>query len=57
MNFFFIPFLIGCGALLVAALIRPRLIYQYPYFMAATFAAFIVPQLYALYISIGRDRL
>lgn len=48
MSFYFIPFLIGCGLLLFFAIVRPRLIYQYPYFMAATFAAFIAPQLYGL---------
>lgn len=34
--------------LLVTALIRPRLIYEYPYFMAAAFMTFILPQAYAL---------
>jgi hypothetical protein len=46
---FFIPFALTCVVLLVAAIRRPRLIYEYPYFMAATFTAFILPQAYALY--------
>ena len=49
MNFYFILFLVVCGVLLLAALYRPVRIYQYPYFMAATFVAFITPQLYGLY--------
>jgi len=46
---FFIPFALTCVVLLVVAVVRPRLIYEYPYFMAATFTAFILPQAYALY--------
>ena len=49
MHFYFLPFLVICGLLLIAAIIRPVLIYQYPYFMAATFVAFIAPQLFGLY--------
>src|SRR5947207_922321 len=30
---------------------RPRLIYEYPYFMAATFIAFILPQAYSAYLN------
>jgi len=37
-----------CVALMFAAVVRPRLIYEYPYFMAATFCSFIIPQAYAL---------
>lgn len=47
--FFFFPFLIVCGLLLTAALVKPVRIYQYPYFMAATFVVFVAPQLYGLY--------
>jgi hypothetical protein len=46
---FFIPFALTCVVLLALAVVRPRLIYEYPYFMAATFTAFILPQAYALY--------
>jgi hypothetical protein len=46
---FFIPFALTCVVLLAVAVVRPRLIYEYPYFMAATFTAFILPQAYALY--------
>ncbi len=46
---FFIPFALTCVVLLAAAIWRPRLIYEFPYFMAATFTAFILPQAYALY--------
>lgn len=49
MYFYFVPFLVICGLLLIAAVGKPVLIYQYPYFMAATFVAFIAPQLYGLY--------
>jgi hypothetical protein len=34
--------------LVVTAVVRPRLIYEFPYFMGATFTAFILPQAYAL---------
>src|SRR5947208_8963877 len=46
---FFILFALTCVVLLAIAVVRPRLIYEYPYFMAATFTAFILPQAYALY--------
>jgi len=46
---FFIPFALTCVVLLAAAIWRPSLIYEFPYFMAATFTAFILPQAYALY--------
>jgi hypothetical protein len=46
---FFLPFALTCLALVTVAIWRPRLIYEYPYFMGATFTAFIVPQAYALY--------
>jgi hypothetical protein len=46
---FFIPFALTCVVLLAVAIVRPRLFYEYPYFMAATFTAFILPQAYALY--------
>src|SRR3954447_9577462 len=46
---FFLLFALTSIALVVAAIVRPRLIYEYPYFMGATFAVFIIPQAYALY--------
>jgi len=46
---FFVPFTLTCLILVAAAVVRPRLIYEYPYFMGATFTAFILPQAYALY--------
>jgi hypothetical protein len=46
---FFIPFALTCFILVAATIWRPRLIYEYPYFMAAAFAAFILPQAYAVY--------
>jgi hypothetical protein len=45
----FLPFALVCLALVVTAVARPRLIYEFPYFMGATFTAFILPQAYALY--------
>ena len=49
MFLYFIPFVVACVALFVAAIVKPRLIYEFPYFMAGTFIAFILPQAYALY--------
>ena len=49
MLFFFAPFVALCVLLVGAAVSRPRLIYEYPYFMAATFTSFLLPQAYALY--------
>ena len=49
MLFYFLPFVIGCALLLAAVAWRPRLIYEYPYFMGATFIGFILPQAFALY--------
>ncbi len=49
MFFFFILFVAGCAVLISIALVRPQFIYEYPYFMAATFTVFILPQAYALY--------
>jgi hypothetical protein len=46
---FFLPFSLVCLGLVTAAVVRPRLIYEYPYFMAAAFTVFILPQAYALY--------
>jgi len=46
---FFLPFVLVCLALVMTAVARPRLIYEFPYFMGATFTAFILPQAYALY--------
>jgi len=46
---YFALFAVSCVVLLAAAIVRPRLIYEYPYFMAAAFTAFILPQAYALY--------
>jgi hypothetical protein len=45
----FVLFGLTCAGLLAATLVRPRLIYEYPYFMAAAFTVFILPQAYALY--------
>jgi hypothetical protein len=39
----------SCFVLLIRATIRPILFYQFPYFIAATFTAFILPQAYAAY--------
>jgi hypothetical protein len=39
----------ACSALLIRATIQPKLFYEYPYLMAATFTAFILPQAYAAY--------
>ena len=39
----------GCAALLVRAMFRPKLFYEYPYLIAAVFTAFILPQAYAAY--------
>ena len=49
MLFYFLPFVIGCALLLAAVAWRPRLIYEYPYFMGAAFIGFILPQAYALF--------
>jgi hypothetical protein len=49
MLLYFVPFALICVILIGAAVVRPRLIYEYPYFMAATFTVFILPQAYALY--------
>ena len=51
MFLYFIPFIVACALLFAAAVARPRLIYQFPYFMAGTFIAFILPQAYALYLN------
>ncbi len=49
MFLYFIPFVVACLVLFVMTVIRPRLIYEFPYFMAGVFVAFILPQAYALY--------
>jgi hypothetical protein len=50
LNFnFFYPFALTSLGLVASAIWRPRLIYEYPYFMGATFTAFVVPQAYAIY--------
>src|ERR1700739_3164409 len=49
MFLYFIPFVVACALLFGAAIVRPRLIYEFPYFMAGTFIPFILPQAYALY--------
>ena len=46
---FFYPLALTCVVLAAATIWRPRLIYEYPYFMGATFTAFILPQAYAIY--------
>jgi hypothetical protein len=37
-----------CAALLIAVIVRPQRIYEFPFFMAAGFAVFILPQAYTL---------
>ena len=49
--FYFLLLAAACLTLLVIATIRPQRFYEYPYFMAATFTAFILPQAYAAYIN------
>jgi hypothetical protein len=49
MGVFFGLFAATCVTLVAATIVRPRLIYEYPYFMAAAFTAFILPQAYAVY--------
>ena len=49
MLFYFLPFAFGCALLLTAVAWRSRLVYEFPYFMGATFTGFILPQVYALY--------
>lgn len=46
---FFALFAALCVTLLAAAIVQPRLIYEYPYFMGAAFTVFILPQAYAIY--------
>lgn len=46
---YFIPFFALCVVLVVISILRPRWFYEFPYFMAATFMAFVLPQAYALY--------
>src|SRR4051794_90325 len=48
MNLYFGLFVAACAVLLGIAVLRPRMIYEYPYFMAAAFAVFVIPQAYAL---------
>src|SRR5215471_15656344 len=48
MNVFFSIFAVLCVLLLAQALAQPRRFYEYPYFMAATFAAFILPQAFGI---------
>ena len=49
MFLYFIPFLVACLTLFVITIVRPPLIYEFPYFMAGVFIAFVLPQAYALY--------
>lgn len=49
MALYFFIFALACFLLVAATIIRPRLIYEYPYFMAVAFTVFILPQAYALY--------
>jgi hypothetical protein len=51
MLLYFAPFAILTLLLVGAAIIRPQLLYEYPYFMGATFAVFILPQAYSLYLN------
>src|SRR5207237_6571035 len=49
MFLYFIPFVVACVLFFTATVVRPRLIYEFPYFMAGTFIAFILPQAFAFY--------
>jgi hypothetical protein len=51
MFFYFLPFVVGCALVFAAMAWRPRLAYEFPYFMGAVFIAFILPQLYGLYLN------
>ncbi len=48
---YFLPFVVGCLLLFGVTMVRPRLIYEYPYFMGATFIGFILPQAYSAYLN------
>src|SRR5438094_939194 len=49
MTLYFWSFIAMTLLLVVAIFVRPARVFEYPYFMAATFAAFISPQAYALF--------
>ncbi|HET9367020.1 MAG TPA: hypothetical protein VFO22_03035 [Candidatus Udaeobacter sp.] len=49
MGVFFGLFAAACVTLVGVTIVRPRLVYEYPYFMAAAFTAFVLPQAYAVY--------
>ena len=38
-----------CVGLLAVVVVQPRLIYEYPYFMATAFTVFLLPQAYVIY--------
>ena len=42
-------FFILCGGLFLRTVLEPRLIFEYPYFMAGIFIIFLVPQMIILY--------
>lgn len=45
---FLVLLIITIAVLLTKAILKPALIFEYPYFMAATFAVFILPQAFSL---------
>lgn len=47
---FFYTFAGLCAALIAAMIWRPRLVFEYPYFMAVAATAFILPQAYGIYL-------
>src|SRR5215203_1637251 len=46
---YFAAFALLCCLFVAAMLVRPRRVYEFPYFMAVAFCAFLLPQAYALY--------
>src|SRR5215471_4342575 len=50
-SLFFFLFAGTCIGLLVGAVLKPVRIYQFPYFMAAAFGGFVLPQAYGIYVS------
>lgn len=51
MSLYLILFAVGCALLFGATMVRPRIVYQFPYFMTIVFIAFILPQAYGLYLN------
>lgn len=46
----FYLFALGCFLGLAAVFVHPKKIFEYPYFMTATFTAFILPQAYGMFV-------